>query len=286
PPDGGGASRLDPAPCGAQSPCPSGRRCDLSEGACVAAASSPGSGSSCTVGDGDECAWGHQCVGESCKKLDFLDSCASAPPLELLDASLGIDAWRLEPPDLDGDGRRELVAVTDSLSILWGDGRAPSATDWVGPSASAVFADLDDDGDADLLVAHDLESVEPTRFARFRGDGAGGFEAWGEVDPFSVVHGESRLAMVDLDQDGISELISIADGVRIAPGMGMGQFGEALSVAPPSESTSAIPVALDSIAHPGNTELLVLWASAEGAGILGRWTTGAPLPTVIEDPWS
>ena len=283
PPDGGGATTLDPAPCGAAEPCPAGRRCDLSDGICVPADALPAPGAACVVGSGDECAWGHQCVGGSCKKVQFLAACETPPVLEVLDASLPEAGGEAHAVDLDGDGRPELVELTESLSILWGDGRTPTWTDWVGPQARSAFGDLDGDLRADLLTARDPEGESALVLSRYRGDGAGAFESWGETSPFTNPPGDGPMRLADLDGDGELDLVSIASGLHVSPGLGQGEFGTPVPISAPVGASAAVPTSIEVVERDAASELLIGWKTVDGAGLTSRWLSGAPLPTLIVD---
>jgi hypothetical protein len=120
--------------------------------------------------------------------------------------------------DLDGDGRRDLVMALGTPIVVWG-GAEPDLPPERGNAvqlgamrtrASAVDAapaDLDQDGDLDLLVAWSAPDHEDRHLMRgefLRNDGAGGFtaeaidaddEIWGPAFDFSVrdINGDGHL---------------------------------------------------------------------------------------------
>tara|TARA_R110000850_G_scaffold229171_2_gene354070 strand:+ start:1599 stop:2747 length:1149 start_codon:yes stop_codon:yes gene_type:complete len=114
--------------------------------------------------------------------------------------------------DFDGDGDLDIVSVNgrhwpvaDMLLLNDGKGRFPMAAeigDWRTTGYGGCPADIDDDGDMDLLVPRDWLPV-----AVFRNGGAGNLTATGEIGEAGAARG---CATADLNRDGAADLI-IAD---------------------------------------------------------------------------
>lgn len=122
--------------------------------------------------------------------------------------------------DVDGDGHADLYLTSNvgpgfdhADGLYFGDGAGgfePASANWgvgqgIGRSWGAVLADLDNDGDADLLVAnsgpHDLYLQEGGRFQRRSMDA--GFRTW----PQEIY--AAGLTLGDYDADGILDLFII-----------------------------------------------------------------------------
>ena len=114
--------------------------------------------------------------------------------------------------DFDGDGDLDIASVNgrhwpvaDVLLLNDGKGRFPKAADigeWRTTGYGGCPADIDNDGDMDLLVPRDWLPV-----AVFRNDGAGKLNEAGEIGEPGAARG---CAVADLNKDGAADLI-IAD---------------------------------------------------------------------------
>lgn len=127
-----------------------------------------------------------------------------------LPRSLGLDIVAnhgLALGDVNGDGLEDIYVCTEGglpnrLLLRNPDGTlrdAPQAggADWIDYSASALLVDLDNDGDRDLVVAHEWRVILMTN------DGQGRF------DTATVVESEAQvfsMAAADYDQDGDLDL--------------------------------------------------------------------------------
>tara|TARA_R110000796_G_scaffold215875_1_gene331906 strand:+ start:308 stop:1456 length:1149 start_codon:yes stop_codon:yes gene_type:complete len=114
--------------------------------------------------------------------------------------------------DFDGDGDLDIVSVNgrhwpvaDVLLLNDGKGHFPMAAEigeWRTTGYGGCPADIDDDGDMDLLVPRDWLPV-----AVFRNDGAGHLTEAGEIGEASAAR---DCATADINKDGAADLI-IAD---------------------------------------------------------------------------
>jgi hypothetical protein len=129
---------------------------------------------------------------------------ASAPFGEPLRISLprGVRPTAVKAADLNGDGRLDLVVLSESgdALLLLGDGRGgfrPSPPVAAGANPTAmVIADLDRDGKLDVVVANH----ESAYLTLLKGDGAGRFVA--RALPLRVVPHPHAVAVGDFDEDG------------------------------------------------------------------------------------
>ncbi|MEQ1502560.1 MAG: VCBS repeat-containing protein [Myxococcota bacterium] len=99
--------------------------------------------------------------------------------------------------DVDGDGWPEVISALSTRQVVALDNTGRTEWTSVGPSVWAIHpqvtvADLDNDGDAEVVFDHDVL------------DGATGTVVGGFYDPFSL-HGSPVVA--DLDQDGLQQVI-------------------------------------------------------------------------------
>ena len=196
----------------------------------------------------------------------------------LTEAGMGVDT-----ADVDADGDFDLFCTnldleTNTLYLNRG-GSPPRFRDRTRTAGLAVesrplvgfgtlFADVDADGDQDLLVAngHIIDNIgtfsDSRTFAQpshlFLGDGTGAFALAGrELAPGLEVPGVARgLACGDLDGDGASDFVISACGVAEPTGRGLRLFAG-------RPSTALVRITLDG--PPGNPRGLgaTLWLELE-----------------------
>ncbi|HWB04946.1 MAG TPA: VCBS repeat-containing protein [Verrucomicrobiales bacterium] len=107
--------------------------------------------------------------------------------------------------DVDGDGLEDLyvcqpAGLPNRLFLHQPDGSvreaaADAGVDWLEPTAAAVFADLDNDGDADLILAAEQDLLVQAN------DGHGHF-----ASPKIFAHGQNYMSLGVADYDGDADL--------------------------------------------------------------------------------
>ena len=139
----------------------------------------------------------------------------------------GSSLWAVNPPgeryfmaptaiaDIDADGKPEVIATSDSVTVLRADGaiawsqRIDKPGPWYGASRGVAIADLDGDGGPDLAAVNGRG-----RFVAFRGrDGHLLYEFEGDsVHTRSVLHGSSLPVIADLTGDGKVDVFFVIGG--------------------------------------------------------------------------
>ncbi len=177
----------------------------------------------------------------------------------------------LAAADFDGDGWTDLYFCDGARNALLrnrGDGTFDDVTDRAGlggpqkPSRSALFADLDNDGDLDLFVTYD---GAPCRLYENRGDGA--FRERGAEAGLDFRGHVTSVAAADYDGDGLLDLY-------------LGCYGDHTNRYPELKSKNGDPNALfrnlgglrfrDATAEQGVGDrgwtLAVAWGDVDGDG--------------------
>lgn len=146
-------------------------------------------------------------------------------------------------PDLTGDGKADVVTLTDSLAQVHpGDGagrfgeRVRSVDDFVGYDLVTAVGDLDGDGRNDLVGRAQSSGA----LVLFRGDGSGRFtRASTGVDVSSA---NLLVGAGDLTGDGRADVVwrDTAGVLRIQPGTGGNRLGDARRISGTFKSATAI----------------------------------------------
>ncbi|MBI5432259.1 MAG: VCBS repeat-containing protein [Planctomycetes bacterium] len=121
--------------------------------------------------------------------------------------------------DVEGDGDVDLAVAIANQSV-WrllndGHGNFTKSAIGIGPATVATIAsgDVDDDGDADLLLCSDPSSQQPTGLSLFTNDGAGQFTDATAKLP-TVPFGGGALSLADTDEDGDLDALVAASSAR------------------------------------------------------------------------
>jgi hypothetical protein len=179
--------------------------------------------------------------------------------------------------DLDGDGQLDLVVGqpgTSGSAAYWlpgnGDGTfdEPVALEVLGTSGQATAADLDNDGDRDLLIAtgdHDVRVLLNQGSAVF---------AEPVVIPIFSSDRTPHLTTEDLDGDGHLDILVLDEAgvVSVLFGLGAGDFGPSRSF---SVGFAAIDLALGDLDGDGDPDLVT--ANAEAISTLSVRLNGTTL---------
>lgn len=158
----------------------------------------------------------------------------------------GIEIWDATQGDFDGDGKIDFAAVSwypnPDLSVVYGDGRggylAPARYPLRSGSLGVEAADMDGDGDLDLIASDTGQRWEGNTFSLFRNDGARVFTFLGN---FACGTGPSGITTGDFNNDGITD-VAVAHDAYINPGRsiavvlgtGGGAFGPANVITMPT----------------------------------------------------
>ena len=193
--------------------------------------------------------------------------------------------------DLNGNGRPDLAAVDwmrAELTLLLSDGAggfaAPvrhviAAADAAATPHAVVAADVDNDGDLDLVVTCDLAAA----VAIFKNDGAGNFTQWRNF-PTAGVRPQTT-AVADFDGDGFVDYV-VANSGWVSPGQpnvgsitvfrnrgdGAAEYRATIAVSDRAAPLSAVPADLDLDGHTDvvvgswtDNQLMILWGDGEGS---------------------
>ncbi|MBM3977157.1 MAG: VCBS repeat-containing protein [Planctomycetes bacterium] len=213
---------------------------------------------------------------------------SSAP---LLHAASGTLPMGLAVGELDGDGRLDAVVgsyVAKQIAVLHGTGGGafgPAALHSTGATVTGVaFADIDQDGQSDVLVANESGGPQLNQVALLRNAGgilgAPTFAPTG-MFPYAIVSG-------DFSGDGITDALTANIGVAtvsLLAGDGAGGFGPAQHAPTDCLARCAAAADLDLdglldvvVRGQGNNDLVVL-RGAPGGGL--QAAVAYPVPEMI-----
>jgi hypothetical protein len=147
---------------------------------------------------------------------------------------VGLYPSALAAGDVTGDGKPDLVVSiaqqgTGKVLVFenLGDGTfAPPVAHAVGPYPySLALADVNGDGKLDIATGNSEDDTVSVLFNQ----GYGAFGAFASYPAGSEGQGVSGLTAVDLNGDGMPELVFFADGMRVLVNAGDGTFQPALT---------------------------------------------------------
>jgi hypothetical protein len=174
---------------------------------------------------------------------DFIDSITGAQ-----NAPVGSQPVSVATGDVDSDGDLDFVAAnagSGSVTIWYNTGVLPllytrSSTIGQGTKPSFVaLADIDNDGDLDLLTTHPGTTNSPSNEVHIsRNNGSGAFISGYSI--LTVGQQPAELALADLDSDGDQDLLTANTGsasVSVRLNNGSGGFTGTTTLALPTGST-------------------------------------------------
>ncbi|MEE3214643.1 MAG: FG-GAP-like repeat-containing protein, partial [Pseudomonadota bacterium] len=121
-------------------------------------------------------------------------------------------AWHVHVADMDGDGDLDIVSASQADdTIAWYENDGASDPTWSAAdiatsadyAASVYVADMDGDGDLDIVSASDVDDT----IAWYQNDGASD-PSWTAADIATSADGAYDVHVVDLDGDGDLDIVS------------------------------------------------------------------------------
>jgi hypothetical protein len=212
--------------------------------------------------------------------FENLDGLGNFGAYNLIDNDLFDQAYSVYAADLDNDGDMDVLATALSDDqVLWYENL--DGLGYFGPKTiiasningaySVIAADLDNDGDMDVISSSDFDN----KIAWFKNDGLGSF---GNEQIISLISNGKSVITGDLDNDGDLDIVFSSSGDDIvfwAENIdGLGNFSTPISIAPVSIPTSTSSVFaidideddyLDVLAIPFN-EHVVWYKNLDGQG--------------------
>jgi hypothetical protein len=184
--------------------------------------------------------------------------------------------------DLDGDGRDDVVTVGNLnglqvwLAVGGGDYVGPTDVPVSGVPHSVEAADLDADGDLDLVVG--LANGQIASIAL--GDGDGGFTAAPDV---LVPDGHDRIRTGDVNGDGLVDLVSWKlTQAAVELGLDSARVAAPIVVYTPPLGHGVDDLDVGDINRDGADDLAIL---ESGADLVYGQVGGLPLPPVHQNLW-
>jgi hypothetical protein len=204
--------------------------------------------------------------------------------------------------DVNKDGKPDLILnYYDHLEVWFGNGDGTFSyansvdVQGIGSTGVALIADLDGDGNADIVMAPDAVDGGDSSLAILYGNGDGTFQSPVFIP---IAHNYSQVTAVDLNRDNLPDLV-MTDGASVAVMMNLGgrKFdGEVDYIAGPSVSAlSVVDVNSDGypdivVANTGGTTVTVLLNEPNGTPPEGPSVSGilsvTPEPSLEGQPFT
>jgi hypothetical protein len=186
--------------------------------------------------------------------------------------------------DVDGDGRRDFASLSSAANVVTLRRTAPDFKTWIRTDVpielvarDMILADLDLDGDADLVTVH---AGSPARVIVRLADGAGGFAGPSEL---TAPPGPLAVKAADLDLDGAPDLLVLsgaASTLRAYRGDGAGQFVAQPDIAIAPWATGLLVHQLD---DEGRPDVVVTSVTSSGFTLL-RGLPGPGIAFAADEP--
>ena len=152
---------------------------------------------------------------------------------------------QIDTLDIDNDGDLDVIVSPDLGNIEWfeneSDGKFSSQRKLGVYATSSSFADLDGDGDVDLVAGTESYGIYYTigSLYWYKNNGDGNFVRTREIElPNQRNYTVQEIATVDLDNDGDIDLLT--GGLTFFKNEGGGRFGEARSIDPSVSSLVSV----------------------------------------------
>ncbi len=196
---------------------------------------------------------------------------------------LGGGVRGLVTADLDGDGRADLaMAADDSVSVVLqgADGQLGPAVDHViglSLGVEIIVADVDADGDADLVTTHLNFFGDSEALSVLLNDGLGGFSVASRLSGGSLPRATT---VADIDADGAADILSgdaNAGTFSVFYGHGDGTFEEPVAL---GDGAEPFPLAVADLDADGRLD--VVTTDARGDAISVLLTSGTDDPRVFQ----
>lgn len=186
--------------------------------------------------------------------------------------------------DIDGDGLQDFVLLRFNQFATMrgrGDGTFEEPVTYAGPpdyfTHAIAAADVDDDGDLDLLIG------APLRLMLYKNDGTGAFTSSAPI----AVGTPSAVGVADFDGDHLLDIAVRTHRVATLRGHGDGTFDAAIDYNVGTDSASFYPqIATTDLDGDGNLDLVTTALTNQLVVMLGNGNGQFQTPVTVAVPYS